>query len=135
MLALAPAMGQSGLQQSHIDGNVPPPGDFDRLLNRDLLAFFRSSGLSATTVQWKLLRDGPTQTGISFPKFYAWIKVLDATVLLRQGAVRLAAIDRARFEVTTFLSAEQVRTDPEATGKVFPAPLVAEIQAKAMQSH
>ena len=53
------------VQRSHIEGNVPPPGDFDRLLARDLAAYFALPGQPEPRVEYELLRDGPTQSGVS----------------------------------------------------------------------
>jgi hypothetical protein len=60
--------------QSHIDANVPSAEQFHSLLKRDLQAFFSNRHGSSVTVSYELLRDGPTQTGIAYPKYYAWVK-------------------------------------------------------------
>jgi hypothetical protein len=125
-VALAPAWGQTSLQQSHIDGNVPPPEFFIQFLQRDLLAFFQASDApSATSVEYTLLRDAPTQSGVSYPKFYAWVKVLSGSTVIQEGAVRLAAIQRTHFKITDFMSAKQVNATPGEVSNIFPAPLVA----------
>jgi hypothetical protein len=116
---------------SHIEVNVPPPGDFDRFLRRDLGAYFGSKGTGGpVSVEYELLRQGPTQSGVAYPKFYAWVKVRESGELLREGAVRLAAIERQRFEITDFLSADDIRRSPDAMTRVFPAPVCERIQAK-----
>jgi hypothetical protein len=117
-----PALGQADLQQTHIEGNVPSQEVFSDLLKRDLRSFFKSG--SASTVEYKLLRDLPTQSGMSFPKYYAWVKVASGTDVIFEGAVRLAAINRIRFEITDTLSAQQVRAAPNAVGSIFPSLLV-----------
>lgn len=58
----------SQIQRSHIEANVPPPADFDRLFRRDLEAYFDRSLGKKSQVQWEMLRDGPTQTGVAYPK-------------------------------------------------------------------
>jgi len=74
------------MRRSHIDANVPAPTDFDRLLARDLATYFQELRKErALAIEFELLRDGPTQSGISYPKFYAWC-VSRAEVRLRIGA-------------------------------------------------
>jgi hypothetical protein len=127
-----PAFAQSELQYSHIEANVPKAEEFERLLQRDLLAFFtQTAGSSATLIEVQPLRVGPTQSGVSYPKFYLWVKVIAGSSVQQEGAVRVTAIQRARFEVTDFLSAASIRENPGEVSKVFPAALVAAIQERA----
>jgi hypothetical protein len=118
------------VQQSHIDGNVPPEADFDRLLRRDLVAYFASGDGPPPDVSYELLRKGPTQTGIAYPKFYAWVSVRREGHPTREGAVRLAAIDRQRFEITQFVDKSEIRRDPSGLDQVFPPPVAAAIKAR-----
>lgn len=123
---------QPELKNSHIAANVPPAPAFKAILERDLLAYFKSKGRSnATKVEYSLLRDGPTQSGVSYPKYYVWCRVYAGPALLQEGAARLAAIDGLRFEVTSYLPAAQIQATPAEVSQVFPAPLVAAILAKA----
>ena len=131
-IAVTSASAQTNLQQSHMEGNVPPQESFAECLNRDLLAFFRAEAAStATSVHFHLLRSGPTQSGVSFPKFYAWVKVFSGSTVLQEGAVRVAAVNRTHFEVTTFLSAQQVNAKPSLVSVVFPSALVSAILEQA----
>ncbi len=116
------------MQRSHIEANVPPPADFHRLLRRDLKRYFRVTS-SAPSVTYEMLRDEPTQSGLAYPKFYLWITVVDGSTTT-EGAVRVSAIDRERFEVTTFVSAADARTNPDTLATIFPAPVCARIQTK-----
>jgi hypothetical protein len=133
-LAGTPALSQDALQESHIDANVPEPLDFDKSMRRDLLAYFQAAQPGTTSVDWVLLRQGATQSGVAYPKFYAWVRVSARSLVPRQGAVRLAAIDGTHFEVTTYLSAEDVRANPERVGAVFPARLVQAVESKAAEA-
>ena len=118
------AQSLADVQQSHIEANVPPSEDFDGLLQRDLLAYFRSSGApTATRVEYQLLRSGPTQSGVAFPKYYLWARVSSGPTLLVEGAVRVAAMERKRFEVKNFMSKDAVRAAPSDVGTIFPAAL------------
>lgn len=131
-IAVTSVFAQSSLQQSHIEGNVPPQELFTEFLSRDLLAFFRAGQMpSADSIQIKLLRSSPTQSGVSFPKFYAWVKVLSGSKVLQEGAVRVAAVNRTHFEVTRFLSIAQLKANPNEVGSVFPSALVPVILEKA----
>ena len=119
---------QPFVQANHIDANVPEEAKFSELLNRDLLAYFKANGVAtATGVQVRLLRKAPTQSGVAYPKYYAWVQVEDSSTRLAEGAVRLAAIERARFEVTDFVPKNKAKGSRELIESVFPRPLVTEI--------
>lgn len=118
------------VQQSHIDANVPPEADFDRLLRRDLAAHFASGDGPPPDVSYELLRKGPTQSGIAYPKFYAWVSIRRDGHPIREGAVRLAAIDRQRFEITQFVDQSEIRRDPSGLDQIFPPPVAAAIKAR-----
>jgi hypothetical protein len=79
-LAQQPAFAQSELQRTHIEANVPPQDEFEALLQRDLLSFFKQAhGSTVTAVEVQPLRLGPTQSGVSYPKFYLWVKAMYAS--------------------------------------------------------
>lgn len=82
-------------------------------------------------MEYQLLRNSPTQSGIAYPKFYAWVKVFSGSELLQEGAVHLAAIEKIRFEVTRFVSKEDITHDPQPLAHIFPAPLIPLILEKA----
>lgn len=131
-LATQPVAAQVELQRAHIEANVPQSGDFERFLKRDLLAYFnQSGGSSVTSVEVQPLRVGPTQSGVAYPKFYLWVKALAGTAVQQEGAVRVAAIRRTRFEVTDFLSVAGIQAKPSEVGTVFPAALVPAILKRA----
>lgn len=118
----------TAIQNSHIEANVPSENEFKRIMNRDLLAYSKTSiSASSTLVEFKLLRNGPTQSGTSFPKYYVWLQVFNGENLLKQGAARTAAINQERFQVTDFITSEQIKAAPDEVANVFPKPLVASI--------
>jgi hypothetical protein len=119
------------VRRSYIEANVPAAGDFDPLLRRDLGAFFAARTAQAVEVQYRLLRDGPTQTGLAYPKYYAWVRVFAGSSLVEEGAVRLAAIERKRFEITDYVTAATARSDLKAVEAVFPRALVPTILKSA----
>jgi hypothetical protein len=118
------------VQRSHIDANVPAAAEFTSLLQRDLEAYFNSTHQRDIRVEHELLRDGPTQSGVAYPKFYAWVRVLQAGTVVKQGAARLAAIERTRFDVTSFVPDSAIRADPKALSSVFPEAVCEKIKAK-----
>jgi hypothetical protein len=122
---------QSNVAQSHIEANVPSDSDFDRFLSRDLAGYFAQTFGAETRVEYALLRRGPTQTGISYPKFYAWVRIPGVNGKTQEGAVRIEAIEQKHFEVTNFLSSQQIQADPKGVSEVFPAALVSEILQRA----
>jgi hypothetical protein len=118
------------IQRSHIEANVPPPGQFATLLQRDLEAYFNASKKKGVRVEYELLRDGPTQSGVAYPKFYLWVRVLDDGTIIKQGAARVAAIARKKFDITSFVSEGSIRADPKALYSVFPSPVCERIKAQ-----
>ena len=129
---VAPVYAEQSIQLSHIEANVPPQSSFATLMKRDLLAFFRNQGFdAANSITYKLLRDAPTQSGVAYPKYYAWVQVFGDDKILMEGAVRLAAIDRTHFEVTNFLSRAKLKVDPGLARTVFPAALINDVISMA----
>jgi hypothetical protein len=119
---------QSYPQRSYIEANVPPREMFERLLIRDLTSYFsQSTGRPISSVEITSLRDAPTQSGVAYPKYYFWVRASCASALCEEGAVRVAAIQGQRFEVTDFLSKDTLIASPENASHVFPAALVARI--------
>jgi len=120
------------IARSHIDANVPSPEFFDADMKRDLGSYLCKSPGSCR-IEYQLLRDGPTQTGIAYPKFYVWAKCFIGDRLQTEGAARLAAIDKKEFQITNFLSRSQISDSPQQVGEIFPAPLVKNILQRAKQ--
>ncbi len=120
------------IEQSHIDGNVPAAKDFHKFLVRDLQKYFSSLLKTKVLVEYELLRDGPTQSGVSFPKYYAWVKIYGkGAKLIEQGAVRVAAEDKTEFGVTDFWNVNKIRDDEKNLPLTFPKNLCALVSAKA----
>ena len=101
---------QSPLAQSHINANVPDKSSFNCLLERDLEAYFERmlKRGDSLRVEYQLLRQGPTQTGISYSKFYPWVKVYTGKETIAEGAIRVAVVDRERCDITDFISKHQI---------------------------
>jgi len=98
------ATAQPDVQRSHIEANVPPAETAELLLRRDLTAFFNQNvKQEITSLEISALRDGPTQSGTAYPKFYFWVKALNGGTVCAEGVIRVAAVQRVRFEVTDFL--------------------------------
>ena len=122
------------IRASHVAANVPDKGAFATLLERDLKTYFAGSGVKNPSVSFELLRQGPTQSGIAYPKFYLWVEVKTGGNTVLSGAVRVAAIEKTRFEVTDFLRRQDILSDPERVAEIFPAALVEVIRARAATS-
>lgn len=126
------AVARADVQQSHIESNIPGASEFAVLLERDLVSFFRQNGYPGVErVEVRLLRDAPTQSGLAHPKYYAWVMVATNGKTVQQGAVRVAAVDRIRFEVTDFVSQGQVRGATVPLDRIFPAALLPAIRQLA----
>lgn len=121
----------TAVPRSHISGNVPRASRFDGLMHRDLEAYFASQGPAPRAVTYELLRRSPTQSGLSYPKYYAWVRARSRTGFMHQGAARLAAIDGNRFEVTDFISSYDILADPDRVERTFPHALHDELVRRA----
>src|SRR5262249_44835066 len=99
------------IAQSHIEANVPKGKSFDEYLKRDLKTYFCGEAIDCR-VEYELLRDEPTQTGIAYPKYYLWAKCFKGNTITAEGAVRVAAVEQKKFDITNFLSREQISTSP-----------------------
>jgi hypothetical protein len=128
-----PAETLATLRQSHIDGNVPSPGQFDALMQRDLVAYFSDLLGDDVSVSYEMLRKAPTQSGVAAPKYYVWATIYSSDGGTRKGALRLAAIGQTSFAVTDFLPAEDIRSARTHPGRVFPQALVPRILELAAQ--
>jgi hypothetical protein len=129
-----PTEEQRNGQRAHLEAQIPAKADFDRLMMRDLVAYFSKAGEPPATVHYELLRTGPTLAGVSSPKYYAWVTVGDAAAPTSRGAVRMAAKDGERFDVMEFFTAEQIRKDPAPLESVFPKSVIVKIQEKAREA-
>ena len=67
-----------------------------------------------------MLRDGPTQVGVSSPKFYVWVTLLDG----REAAVKVAAENRTRFHVMQVFFASEIRQNRKAMDGQLPPPVI-----------
>jgi hypothetical protein len=115
LAAAQPDVGQvvQDIQRSHIDANVPDSGDFEKFLRRDLADYFSTArNKKGVPVEYELLRRGPTQSGVGYPKFYLWVRIAGGKNSQDRGAVRVAAIGKKRFEITDFVSEEAIRKKP-----------------------
>ena len=116
--------------QSHINANIPKEVDFDTAFRSALERRF--CGLSKECrIEYELLRKGSTQSGTSYPKYYAWMRCFSENGLKMEGAVRLAAEDEV-FIVREFISKSEIIESPEVLRSVFPAALVGDIQRRAI---
>jgi hypothetical protein len=120
-----------GVRESHIDGNVPDKKDFDRFLKRDLTAYFQEGTKGRVRVEYELLRKEPTQAGVAFPKFYLWVKAFQGKKLLVEGAARVSAAEKKRFDVVNFREKAEIQKAPDAVANTFPAALVPGILQRA----
>lgn len=120
-----------GVAESHTAANVPSTNDFRPLLIRDLTACLKPTYGDKLTVDYELLRDGPTQSGVAYPKFYLWLRATNAEKTVIEGAVRVAAVDKKRFDVTDFVPRPEIVSHPDSVTRIFPMALIEKIHTKA----
>lgn len=118
------------LADDHIAANVPSNANFAQFIIRDLSIWFKNKTNETPDVKWSLLRDDPTQTGISYPKYYVWARFKFGKHS-QHGALRLAAVQQDHFEVTDWMPREEILKNPEKVGKIFPASLIDAIIERA----
>ena len=116
--------------RAYTDENVPSPGDFDRVLKRDLTAYVTDKNDKDISVTYELLRDRPSQSGVALPKFYIWIEkhAADGTVM-EQAAARIAAVKKEHFDIIQYYNTDQIRQDPSKLD-VFPDDVKVKIRQK-----
>jgi hypothetical protein len=107
------------IQESHLDANIPDQTQFDRLLRRDLEKYFLNK-FGVVTVKWEFLREGPTQSGVAYPKYYLWTKIYADDKILEEGAVRVAAMEKTRFEITDFVNINKIKNNVKDLYSIFP---------------
>jgi hypothetical protein len=100
------------LQASHIAANAPPSSEFGKLLERDVRAYLVAHRLPSRSVDFEPLRRRATQSGVSYPKYYLWVRATETSKNHFEGAMRVTAIDRIRFEIIDYTPAYAIRADP-----------------------
>lgn len=118
------------IQRSHIEGNVPGEKVFEIYLRRDLTKYLQGKTGKRVTVKYEPLRIGPTQSGVSYPKYYLWVTASDKGKVITQGAIRVAAIAKKRFEITDYLTVAELRKAPEEIDRTFPVLVGDKIRAR-----
>jgi len=132
-IPLVPIVGLILLSASHVEANAPRASDFAGILQRDLTAYFASTGIEEPNVSFLMLRDGPTQSGIAYPKYYVWASVKSRGKHVTSGAARVVAINKERFEVANLVSRETILKSPETVRSLFPEALYERICQKATE--
>jgi hypothetical protein len=117
------------IQKSHVDANAPERKLFDSLLTRDLQLYFKSK-YQNRIVKWELLRDGPTQSGVSYPKYYVWVTIKNGDKIAAEGAARVEAIEKENFQVTDFVEKNKIKNKSIDIDQIFPAAVCERIRRK-----
>ena len=120
-----------GVAESHIAANVPSTNDFRPFLIRDLTAYMKPKQGDKLIVDYELLRDVPTQSGVAYPKFYLWLKAINTEKTVIEGAVKVAAIEKKRFDIISFVARSEIVSHPDSVSQIFPEALIEKIHAKA----
>jgi len=121
------------VSNSHLETNVVEQQYFDEYLKRDLLSYFVTNiDTNAIRIEYELLRDGPTQSGLALPKYYIWVRVYNSGGIITEGAMRVAAAEKDHFIITNsdFLSYDEIKSNPDVINTLFPESVVEKIKAK-----
>lgn len=123
------AMGCDPVGRSHIEANIPDKLHFDSFLNRDLKSYFQKEYKQAVTVKYELLRNEPTQSGVSLPKYYIWIFIYDNLKKeIDQGATKVAAREQQAFDVLQYIKRNDIKINPDTLSHIFPAEVCKKIK-------
>ncbi len=124
--------GLRGIPESHIEGNVPDESVFNQYFLRDLTTYFKQKVGKEVSVRYELLRDGPSQSGLAYPKYYAWVTVvsLSDNSVIQLGAVYIAAINKEYFQVDDFISKKEIEENPDTLNQIFPLDVIVKIKQK-----
>ena len=103
----------------------------DQRLEQGLSRYFRERERTQVHVEHHYLREGPTITGIAFPKYYLWVQVRDSdgSTLRTEGAVRVADLDSV-VQITHFVPRDTMRSDPTVLDSIFPALVIQTMQSR-----
>jgi hypothetical protein len=115
------------ISHSHIVGNTPDAKVFDSFLKRDIEKYFHNKYSKNIVATFNYLRIGATQSGVSYPKYYLWIRVNDGDSLYTEGAIRVAAIEKKYFEITDFVSKQDIIDKKVNIYLIFPKPVCEKI--------
>ena len=130
ILASGLLLGLTSCLPDHVTPNVPAAEDFDKELSGYLTGYMCAGFSPKCTCKYELLRDGPTQSGVAYPKYYVWAKSIDSGRVTSEGALRLAAEEKS-FHVTNYLSKKDILADPSSVDPIFPSALKDKILARA----
>lgn len=119
------------LSASHLGDHVPLPAQFDPIVRRDLRSHFSRQFHGDVTVQYVLLDKSPSQSGVSYPHFYAWVDVYQGRTVQFSGAVRLNAVNRKQFVVNGQQDAASILVNKLETESLFPKSLWSKIRTRA----
>lgn len=108
------------ISNSHLVANVPKQENFDEYLQRDLDIYFTELKDTSVQVEYKLLRNEPTQVGLAFPKYYAWVDIQTEDGYSESGAAYIAAISGEYFQIISYMDAEEITQDTDALYKMYP---------------
>ena len=132
ILFLSTIASTQDIQKNHIDANLPETLDeINQILTRDLKTYFTQKFGTDIIIRHELLRRSPTQSGVSYPKFYAWVRFERNDSSAGAGAVRVVAVDAKRIEVTDYFSQEKIKAEPKSIELVFPRSLCDNIRNRA----
>jgi hypothetical protein len=127
---VAPYLLISSIRESHVNANVSDGAQFSAILSTGLRRYFSNKFAGEIDVRYQMLRNQPTQAGVAFPKFYAWVTVasLPSGAKMAEGAVRLSAENKSSISVTDFVPAHDIKGHSDDLKRIFPSDVIDKIK-------
>ncbi|MGE4537150.1 MAG: hypothetical protein AB7D37_08725 [Desulfovibrio sp.] len=127
---LGPFLMLTSIGLEHTEAYSPDAAHFEDFLARDTQAYFSKRQGRPVTVRYEYLRQGPTQSGIGFPRYYIWVQIFADGREINAGAVKVAGVGKDRFEITDFLSRGMILDVPGRLDAVFPKAVCETIKSR-----
>lgn len=90
------------------------------LVEESLRLYFFNDAQASADLDWEFLRQGATRVGVTYPKYYLWVKVSREGRVLSQGAACLAVMGQGQLMVTDYFNLSEIQKSSPRMQAVFP---------------
>lgn len=106
------------VQFSRVDTPVPAfKEQLLALIDSGVKKYFSRENRPKVNVTSELLRIGPSQSGVSYPKYYTWVHVYESNSMTYDGTVRVEVIEQQKSPVTHNCHSNGDSTTPRSAGE------------------